>query len=108
MLVFFPIAAAWAFWAHGKNRPRPKRLLALAWVVLGAALCIAPVTARNWFVTGEPVLITAHGGINFYIGNNPRASGTFTPAAGHAAGGRPLEPRPAPARWPSGKAAAPV
>jgi tetratricopeptide (TPR) repeat protein len=33
-------------------------------------------------VTGEFVLISTHGGINFYIGNNPGASGTFTPPLG--------------------------
>lgn len=47
----------------------------LAWrpaalLVLGAALCILPVTLRNRVVSGDWVLISTNGGINLYIGNN--------------------------------------
>jgi Flp pilus assembly protein TadD len=63
--------------------------------VLGAALAIAPVTLRNLAVSGEPVLISSHGGLNFLIGNGPGAQGTYrlldgiTPAiAGQAADAR--------------------
>jgi tetratricopeptide (TPR) repeat protein len=38
---------------------------------------VAPATIRNWHVAGDPVLITAHGGMNFYIGNNAEAAGRF-------------------------------
>jgi tetratricopeptide (TPR) repeat protein len=43
---------------------------------------ILPVTVRNFLVGGDLVPITAHGGINFYIGNNPDATGTFNPPDG--------------------------
>ena len=44
-----------------------------AWLVLlGAALAIAPVTWRNWKRGGEFIPISWNGGINLYIGNNPR------------------------------------
>src|SRR5690606_17668163 len=46
--------------------PRGKHLLAL---VLGAVVVIAPVTLRNWIVERDFVLITANGGLNFYVGN---------------------------------------
>jgi 4-amino-4-deoxy-L-arabinose transferase-like glycosyltransferase len=42
------------------------------WVLLGAAIAVAPVTARNWAQGGEAVLISSNGGINLYLGNNPR------------------------------------
>ncbi len=45
------------------------------WV--GALGVIAPVTAKNFADGNEFVLITAHGGINFYIGNNPDANGWY-------------------------------
>lgn len=45
--------------------------------VLGALLAVAPVTARNRVVAGEWVLLTSHGGLNFYIGNGEGAEGTW-------------------------------
>ncbi len=49
----------------------------LAWGALGAALMVAPLTIRNYAATGEPVLLTLAGGVNFYIGNGPDATGTW-------------------------------
>ena len=46
-------------------------------LVLAAALTIAPATVRNRVVAGEWVLITSHGGLNFYIGNSEGADGTW-------------------------------
>jgi tetratricopeptide (TPR) repeat protein len=44
-----------------------------AWaVLLGAVLAIAPVTARNLLRGGEFIPISWNGGINLFIGNNPR------------------------------------
>lgn len=43
----------------------------------GLLLPILPVTIRNYIVGNELVIITANGGINFYIGNNEKASGVF-------------------------------
>jgi tetratricopeptide (TPR) repeat protein len=44
-----------------------------AWaVLLGGALAIAPVTLRNLDRGGEIIPISWNGGINLYIGNNPR------------------------------------
>lgn len=44
---------------------------------IGALGVIAPVTAKNFIDGDEFVLITAHGGINFFIGNNPDATGWY-------------------------------
>ncbi len=41
------------------------------------ALPILPVTLRNVVVGKELVMISTHGGINFYIGNSPGAPGTI-------------------------------
>ena len=35
----------------------------------------SPCWLHNYFVAHEPVLLSAHSGINFYIGNNPTANG---------------------------------
>lgn len=38
-------------------------------------LTIAPITAANWIIGGEPVMIATQGGVNYWIGNNPAADG---------------------------------
>ena len=53
-------------------------LLRAGALLLAAALTIAPVTVRNRVVAGEWVLISSHGGLNFFIGNNADADGTYT------------------------------
>jgi tetratricopeptide (TPR) repeat protein len=52
--------------------------LALAVAAL-AVTAIVPV--RNYVIARDPVLFTAHSGINFYYGNNPAADGTWQPTA---------------------------
>ena len=47
-----------------------------AWLLLGAAIAIAPVTLRNWTEGRELVLISSNTGINLYLGNNPRYDAT--------------------------------
>jgi tetratricopeptide (TPR) repeat protein len=44
---------------------------------LGLALTLAPVALRNRVVSGEWLLVSSHGGLNFYIGNNAEADGTY-------------------------------
>ncbi len=46
-------------------------------MVLAAVGVIAAVPVRNYLVAREPVLFTAHSGINFYYGWNPSADGTW-------------------------------
>jgi hypothetical protein len=61
---------------------------AAAWS-LGAALVLGPVFFRNVAVGGEAVLVTAHGGVNLWIGNNPAADGFFsTPERSGLQGGQ--------------------
>lgn len=48
----------------------------------GVALAIAPATLRNLAVAGEPILISSHGGLNLFIGNNPEADGTYRSVPG--------------------------
>lgn len=56
----------------------PRRGLAPALAVAaGTALGIAPATLRNLTVSGEPVLVSSHGGLNLLVGNGPGAGGTY-------------------------------
>lgn len=43
----------------------------------GMSIIIGSVTLRNYLVEKDHVLITGNLGINFYLGNNPEATGTF-------------------------------
>ncbi|TMQ64906.1 MAG: tetratricopeptide repeat protein [Candidatus Eisenbacteria bacterium] len=42
------------------------------WCLIGAMLAIAPATIRNFVRGGELIPISSNGGVNLYIGNNPR------------------------------------
>jgi 4-amino-4-deoxy-L-arabinose transferase-like glycosyltransferase len=46
-------------------------------LVLWALVAIAPVTVRNYLVSGDFTLTTASGGMNFFVGNNPQATGLY-------------------------------
>ena len=77
VLLFAPFAALMVFmkdWREGGWRNAFKSAALLTAVTL---VVILPVTLRNWMVARQPVLISSNGGINFYIGNGPHASGVF-------------------------------
>jgi 4-amino-4-deoxy-L-arabinose transferase-like glycosyltransferase len=72
-LVILPIAVL--ILAGQGRRARP-----LAVMTAVALAVVAAVPLRNLLVARDPVLFTAHSGINFYYGNNPAADGTWQPA----------------------------
>ena len=51
------------------------RVMAACAILAGAIMGISPAFAHNYFVARDPVFISAHSGINFWIGNNPWANG---------------------------------
>lgn len=53
----------------------PKIAAAVAALVGGLYLGASPAWMHNYFVAREPVLLSAHSGINFWVGNNPTANG---------------------------------
>ena len=69
----------------GELPPRPgslargRALTASASLLAGVVLALAPIAIRNVVVTGEPLLTSFQGGVNFWIGNNPDADGTYRP-----------------------------
>jgi tetratricopeptide (TPR) repeat protein len=58
------------------RRPWPRVVGTLA-LLLGLAVVLLPVAARNTMVGGGWYLTTSQFGPNLYIGNNPRADGTY-------------------------------
>ena len=68
-------------WRGPASARRPARQVALirgAVFLAGLALVLAPNALRNYAASGELVVISSHGGLNFYIGNNAGADGTYT------------------------------
>lgn len=74
LLVVPVVAGSVWFFGPGEKSGRIGRIAA---VVGGVLLIIAPVTVRNYAVSGEFVPVTSNGGLNFYLGNNPDAVGLY-------------------------------
>src|SRR5262249_22585964 len=61
----------------GWSLQQPRRWTAVLPLVAGLAIVLLPVTARNYALGGGLFLTTSQFGPNFYIGNNPKADGTY-------------------------------
>src|SRR5262245_31750160 len=71
------------------KREWPERMIRIAILMLGLVIGTSPCWIHNYFIAHDPVPLSAHSGINFWIGNNPHANGypRFPPGlrAGQAA-----------------------
>lgn len=76
ILMALPLAGVALLIGGGWNR---RGWQAAAAFTVGAVLLIAPVSLRNWSVSGEFVLLTTGGGEVFFIGNNAVANGLYVP-----------------------------
>ncbi len=73
VLLFSPLIVLWLLILHWPHWRR-----AVGYGAITAAGClipILPVTIRNAVVAHDFVLVASSGGVNFYIGNNPRSDG---------------------------------
>ncbi len=82
LLVVLPFILLWLWRTRFANRQSPiANRSALPALALAALVVISVVPVRNYIVARDPVLFTAHSGVNFYYGNNPSADGTWHPTA---------------------------
>jgi Tfp pilus assembly protein PilF len=60
-----------------KRRPvlSPKSFGGVAVIFLGLGIGTSPCWIHNYIVARDPVFLSAHGGVNFWIGNNPTSNG---------------------------------
>jgi hypothetical protein len=72
ILFLLPLVIAAAF---VKSRKIDNRLAALVALSLGVLVGTSPCWIHNYFRARDPVVLSAHSGINFWIGNNPDANG---------------------------------
>jgi 4-amino-4-deoxy-L-arabinose transferase-like glycosyltransferase len=77
VLLYAPIAVFWILWQLRAPLGWKGAVAVAAAFCAGAALPVGTATVRNYAVSGEPALIVAGGGAQFYTGNNPDADGTY-------------------------------
>ncbi|MBU0638663.1 MAG: glycosyltransferase family 39 protein [Planctomycetes bacterium] len=70
VLIFAPVVLVWLF-----LRWRRSATWSALGFVCGCLIPVLPITARNYFVGHDRVLISSQGGVNFFIGNNPHSDG---------------------------------
>jgi|GEM_PF-2617540 len=82
VVLLLPLGGLWGAWCRDRAsrsgmQERRKMVSRLVFGAFGAALMVLPLGLRNYVVTGKPVMLTVAGGVNFYIGNNREAPGTW-------------------------------
>ncbi len=84
-LVLLPVLLGW-IWIRCRRQAWSRSLIFLA----GVLLILTPIGLRNWSIGGSFVL-TSNFGPNFFIGNNPQATGLYQPLSwgrGNASAGK--------------------
>jgi len=78
-LLLVPVIATWILLVLKKERSvHVSQVIAIA---AGLILIVAPVTVRNYMVSGEFIPVTSNGGLNFFLGNNPDGAGVYANVA---------------------------
>ncbi len=70
-LVIAPAVIIWSLYYSKKEMGFGRMAARMAYFLFGLLLTIAPATVHNYIVSREFILISANGGANFWIGNNP-------------------------------------
>jgi tetratricopeptide (TPR) repeat protein len=77
-LAWLPVLLVWvAVRARGQGGVAAAR--AAGWLLVGSLFVLGPVAARNAALGGVPLVTTSQAGVNFYLGNNAEADGTYAP-----------------------------
>jgi Tfp pilus assembly protein PilF len=81
ILIFTPLVLVWMYVLFRPKLKAGEIFRRWLYFCLGVGLLILPVTLRNYLVGNDLVLIGWQGGYNFYLGNNPQATGWSVTAA---------------------------
>jgi tetratricopeptide (TPR) repeat protein len=79
IFLFVPFCIFWLYEIFRRQFPAGMLSKRIALFLLGIALLVLPVTARNYLIEKDWVPLTSNGGLNFYIGNNPYSKGIYIP-----------------------------
>jgi len=75
ILLLAPLFMIWIYLGLKEISLIKRKIFIVAIYLAGILIPVFSVTLRNYLVTGETILISSQGGVNFYIGNNPDAEG---------------------------------
>ena len=75
ILLLIPIFFFWIF--IKLVRERKKLIVGISGILLGLIISISPCTIRNYLCNSKLTLVSSNGPVNFWIGNNPDANGTY-------------------------------
>jgi tetratricopeptide (TPR) repeat protein len=75
IMVFLPIAAGYYYLRKKGSRDKKTRVRTILLFVVIVLALLLPVTIVNYLHSGQFILVSYQGGVNFYIGNNPQADG---------------------------------
>jgi 4-amino-4-deoxy-L-arabinose transferase-like glycosyltransferase len=79
-LAWLPVVIVWLAWRNrGLGLPRRRVAVVVGFFLAGALVVLGPVAARNAALGGVPLVTTSQFGVNFYLGNNAEADGTYAP-----------------------------
>jgi Tfp pilus assembly protein PilF len=78
---FLLLVAAVPIWILLRNLRKRRGVLPALSCLAGAALFLAPPIIYGAALSGRVVPVSAHGGINFYVGNRMGSTGVFQPPA---------------------------
>jgi len=82
ILLFAIFVPFWVFFYFRKRVDSKIVFSFILFFILGVFLIVSPIVLVNYFVGKDFVVIAWQGGINFYLGNNPHASGYKAVASG--------------------------
>ncbi|MDP2905415.1 MAG: tetratricopeptide repeat protein [Candidatus Omnitrophota bacterium] len=75
IILFAPLAALWVL--RQRRADFSAGLYAMLLFFAGLSAVLGITACRNYIVEKDAALVTGHVGINFYLGNNPEATGLF-------------------------------
>jgi Flp pilus assembly protein TadD len=73
-LLFVALFFKWS-WPGDRRSTWLAKGTAAALVFIGIGIGASPCWIHNYFIARDPVFLSAHSGVNFWIGNNPLATG---------------------------------
>jgi len=76
IVLFLPFFVIWFFYTY-KEKIKRKKIADFACMTIMAVLILMPFSIRNYIIEKSFSPFSVHGGVNFYMGNNPKATGAY-------------------------------